>query len=288
MATDLRALPAFFNTDTDFRNWIIGLQAQFTAIGLVQTADTGQVNTSTVVKPSVITTAQGYDVWRFADALQATLPVFIKIEYGSGSAVDRPSLWFTVGTATNGAGTITGQVGTRKQCTGSGSKTAGATLNSYCSGSTSRLTLVTSVDPSSTAFTFAAVIERPKNSSGVDQSACIFTEFYSGTINAWTNQIIPPVGSIPGVVTFGPFPTIPIGQSVVGTAVALMPGLIVWGAIFFQSTLMYIHGDIGELVTFSCTMFGTAQTYMPMGDCMALSAPNMVGQNSSAIAIPWN
>ena len=55
-------------------------------------------------------TFAGYEIWRFNDAFQATKPVFIKIEYGVAAVVDRPSLRVTASSATNGAGTPSGQM----------------------------------------------------------------------------------------------------------------------------------------------------------------------------------
>jgi len=81
--------------------------------GWVQAAETGQVNWTTVTKPTVTNTAAGFEIWRMNDSLQATAPVFMKIEYGSGSNTAIPGLWITVGSATNGAGTLSGTMSTR-------------------------------------------------------------------------------------------------------------------------------------------------------------------------------
>lgn len=95
-------------TDAEFRALVSELQAKFAAVGLVQTADTGQINAVTVLKPTVINTAAGYDIWTFNDALQATAPVYIKVEYGVTNPSTIFGLWITVGTGSNGAGTLTG------------------------------------------------------------------------------------------------------------------------------------------------------------------------------------
>lgn len=98
--------------DTDFRAWGSELSAKLAAAGLVKTADTGQINWSTVTRPST-NTAGGYEIWRFDDALQGTAPIIIKIEYGTGSNAAYPQIWATVGTGSNGAGTLTGTVSAR-------------------------------------------------------------------------------------------------------------------------------------------------------------------------------
>ena len=77
-------------------------------IGLVQTSDTGQIDTATVTRPITAITA-GYETFRFNDSLQGIAPMFMKLEFGSGDNTPvTPAMWVTVGTGTDGAGTVTG------------------------------------------------------------------------------------------------------------------------------------------------------------------------------------
>jgi len=87
MATDTRNLPAFSNTDAEFRTWGSGIAAALQACGLVKTSDTGQIDWATVTRPGASHTAAGYEIYRFNDSLQATKPVLIKVEYGNGTAL---------------------------------------------------------------------------------------------------------------------------------------------------------------------------------------------------------
>jgi len=97
-------------TDAEFRAWGSATKAGLAAAGFVQTSDTGQIDWTTVLAPTVATTAQGYEIWSLNDAAQSTCPIFFKIEYGSGSTTPsaRPNIWITVGTGSNGSGTING------------------------------------------------------------------------------------------------------------------------------------------------------------------------------------
>lgn len=102
------------NSDANFRAWGSYLSARMAAVGLVQTADTGQINWTTVTAPSGVGVFQGYEIWRFADALQATAPVYIKIEYGEAPAsADGPSVRVQFGSGSNGSGTLTGTLSTQ-------------------------------------------------------------------------------------------------------------------------------------------------------------------------------
>jgi len=108
------ATPANFtnSSDANFRAWGSYLSARFAAVGLVNTTDTGQINWGTVTTPAGINTYQGYEIWRFNDALQASAPVFFKIQYGEGSAVDGPGVRVQFGSGSDGAGNLTGNLST--------------------------------------------------------------------------------------------------------------------------------------------------------------------------------
>ena len=95
------------DSDATFREWGLELNTKLAAAGLIQTADTGQVNWVTVTRPGT-NTEGGFEVWRMADVQQATAPVYFRIGYGTGSAATNPRLQVTVGTGTDGAGTLTG------------------------------------------------------------------------------------------------------------------------------------------------------------------------------------
>jgi hypothetical protein len=131
-------------TDVNFRAWGQRISQALITCGLVKTTDTGQIDWTTVTRGAgnVGENISGYEIFRFSDALQATHPVFIKIEYGNANAANSgplygpPVIYVTVGTATNGAGTLTGsRVSTRTRLLGMQS-TAGNSNNGVSSGTT--------------------------------------------------------------------------------------------------------------------------------------------------------
>lgn len=284
MATDTRSLPAFLSNDADFRSWGSGIAAQLLAMGLVQTADTGQINWTTVNRPGT-STAAGYEIWRFADSLQGTAPVFIKVEYGIAGVADRPSLWFTVGTGSNGSGTINGVVGTRCQI-GAASKTAGVTLTSYCSGTTSRLCLVNNYDTSG-SFCLAALISRTVNpATGAETADGILTWFASSQNNG-NFQIVPFTGS---AFAQGIAPTLGLApqKTASGSNVALCPWLAFIGTPFvFLCALGYKNVDIGATGTFTITYLGATHTYMALGTIISASQLAQNDTTGQAFAMLW-
>lgn len=78
--------------------------------GLVQTTDTGQMNFATVTVGGASSNTRGYTIYRFNDALQATSPIFIKVEWGVGATTGRMRALISMGTGSNGSGTLTGPV----------------------------------------------------------------------------------------------------------------------------------------------------------------------------------
>jgi len=271
MATDLRSLPAFLADTATFRTWSQGIDAQLRACGLVLTADTGQVDLTTAVLPAANAYA-GYKIYRFADALQATKSVFIKLEFGVGSPTDKPQLRFQSGTGTNGAGTLTGNVvpASPTVLATAASKTAGITLPSYCSGDGSRVALVTNLDNASGNFRLFMLIDRARNADGSGNGGAYF--YYVGG-SAVNMCVVPFTGTPPSSTnSTGSIPLLQLQSSGMmsqaGSEAALFPVFAVWGRPYPLLAFMgYAAVDIGELVAFSAAAWlGAARTFMPLGD----------------------
>ena len=101
MALSITCTSVDHTTTAGFRVWGLEFHAQLAACGLVQTADTGQINWATVTLPASSVFA-GSEVWRFTDTLQSTVPVFLIFTFGS-SPNGYPSIKLTVCGSTNGA-----------------------------------------------------------------------------------------------------------------------------------------------------------------------------------------
>lgn len=137
MTTSIVAGSTQNDTDAHFQAWVQEVYtALVTTCGLTQTADTGQMAVPCATAHPAAVGSVGYYIFAFNDTLQGTAPIYVKLEfgagYGTGTATD-PQMWITVGTSTDGAGTIGGVVTTRVPC-GSGNYTGSATNYSsyYC------------------------------------------------------------------------------------------------------------------------------------------------------------
>lgn len=250
------------NSDAAFRTWGSAYASKFASMGLVQTADTGQINWATVTVAAGANTAQGYEIWRFADTMQATAPIFIKIEYGSGAAAANGALWFTLGNGSNGAGTLTGVLSTRQQVQTTATATA---IAHYWSGDTNRMTFAAVGASAATSSSFS--VERTVDSTGaVTSEGALMT--YRGTSacgqQAWNQQTGPYTatwetslgGFGPSLAPFGAY----------GTQVAIYPIYHTKG-IFLQPGLNIFAYD-GQVMTgnstISFTVYGATHTYMTL------------------------
>lgn len=99
-----------FTTTAKLNAWALALSTAVKAVGLTQTTDTGQVTWGSVAHPGTTNTKVGYEVYSFNDSSQSANPIFFRIDYGTGASTSgaNPNTWLTVGTGSNGSGTITG------------------------------------------------------------------------------------------------------------------------------------------------------------------------------------
>ena len=141
------------------------------AVGLVQTADTGQINFGTANPGNNATHSAGYAIYRFNDSFQASYPCFIRVDFGtdqSGLTYYGVGIWLTMATSTDGAGTL----GAIK------SPTIYVNIQWYnetnavgaSSGTPSRLTLVSRYNQTGANGVSAVSFERIQDTTGVDTS----------------------------------------------------------------------------------------------------------------------
>ena len=102
-------------SDALFREYGQELENKLVEAGLVKTSDTGQIDWTTATRSSINTLTAGYLILRFNDTMQATAPIYLRIDFGTGSSSNFPRIALTVGTGTDGSGTITGDAKTSQR-----------------------------------------------------------------------------------------------------------------------------------------------------------------------------
>ncbi len=269
MATATSSAFLFNNSsDANFRAWAQWIHDRLIAWGWTVTADTGQINLATVVAPAAANTSKGYEIWIMGDALQATNPVFLKLEYGSRAAAATPSVWLTVGTGSNGSGTITNG-GTRTQIGTSNTPTAGGINHMYGSGSTNRMAFSLGVEDTAACVFFG--IERTKDATGADSTEGVVmygigANSASGDVGF--SQAIPFSGTIPGVEPklSGDFPS-NTGQTtgIFGADVytySIKP-MMFYPRNPIMGYVVWFTGDFTNEVSITLDIYGASRTYMP-------------------------
>ncbi len=273
MTTSAPTLTLNNTTDAFFRAWGSGISAALAAIGLVQTADTGQINWSTVTRPLADLTAQGYEIWRFNDALQSTRPIFIKIEYGAGAATGTAvsaALWITVGTSSNGAGTITGPAIAARRLIGCNTSVAHSVVTVQCffASNGGYLTLV--MPHTTTGFALVLSIARTCDANGADNSDAIQVMSYNnqpGPVVTQTNEAFNFLaGTALGSVAYTVFavPAGHFGTASVGADTYFFPRVLNIPKQEYDNGLMgAFTADVVDLTPVTVPNNGSNHVYLP-------------------------
>lgn len=107
MATGSRTATWAISGNANWQAWCDAIYNTLIDAGWVQTSDTGQRAVPAADAYPVANTFT-YWVFRLNDAAQATAPVYLKFEVAIGNSSTLARFQITVGTATNGAGTLNG------------------------------------------------------------------------------------------------------------------------------------------------------------------------------------
>jgi hypothetical protein len=143
----------------------------WTGVGL-----SGLRATPVAIRPTSANQSAGFQMFRLDDALQATAPCFVKVEYGTGGQATWPGLFLTVGTSVDGAGNLTGvSLSERRQLSCNGN----VTTAQKCAVSGANNRFAAALFYNSTTFLWFA-LERSKNAAGADTGEALVLAGQSG------------------------------------------------------------------------------------------------------------
>jgi hypothetical protein len=174
------------STDAAFRAWTLALHNAIAAI-LTFVTQTGEIDFTTVLKPSANNQDRGFRCYRFSDANQATYPVFIRIDFGSGGTGtgNAPAIAVRIGQALDGSGNLSVPLGGNLMTSerSSPDKVSSATVfTSRISGDGGRLTMdlfhgftTTSEKP------WFVNVERTPDTSGVYEDKAVGLDMLGGS-----------------------------------------------------------------------------------------------------------
>lgn len=276
-------------TDTNFRTWGKFISDSLTSFGLTKTADSGQIDWNTTLKPAQGTVA-GYEIRQFTDSLQSTTPLVFKIEYGTDSSTTlRPQLWFTFGKGSNGTGGIT-NILVNRIAIGAGSSSTTTTYPCNLSGSANRLTMAMWFTFPGNGFFMS--LERTKDVSGNDSSdGAMLTLVGSGaTVTIRINQFIPYSGVVPNSQDLGVHLPLGVTSGVDGADVNYYPN-------FFYRNGTPLNPGITHFAYFSpdatpynqapVPVYGVNRNYFFVGNNSPLNTFTRGGTTGLSIGMLW-
>lgn len=281
MATLATSILYDSSSDANFRSWGSAFNAIVTVGGFwAQTADTGQINWTTVLHPAGANTFQGFEIYKSQDSLSTTFPIFMRIDYGAGSGTPlNAAIKITFGTGTNGAGTLTGNVSSIMTISSATAGQGATPISVFSSGGGSRFAMLLWDGPFSNIESLVA-IERSLDASGAYTSG-YFTYLIIGPGVSFAQQSIlnPASGSTFTSLT-GAFTIFMGGTSAAsGSNATWFPIFPFVGFADNNLTVLGFmkSGDAVEGSNLTITIYGTAHNYIfssraPIGAGTGLSS----------------
>ena len=239
--------------------------------GWLNTGDTGQTAPASFPAVTAANQKVGYRCYKMNDALQATAPVFMRLDFGGGGGGvgNALSIWVTIGTGSDGAGNITGVCFNNVQIQNPSNNGAIAT-NSYGSADPSRVQMALFVQTTNVQqLIFIISIERSKDASGNDTGDAILISYIQGGSTggvSYSNYIVLAGGAQPATeqgITFICSSNNPTASCVPGDVgvgvmihfkgVSQQPGI---------GLLAALTNDVSAEGTFNATIYGVTHTYL--------------------------
>ena len=276
MATRFATLIRDSGSTTNLRAW-----AQFvedtlvTTGGWVVTTDTGQTAPGSLVGTATANAKQGFRIYRMNDSLQATAPVFMRIDFGTGGSGAIAAFWVTIGTGSDGAGNITGFLwngGASAAATvlNSAGGSISGLLNSYGSAANNRVSLglfVSNVNTYHLVFT----LERTKDATGADTSSGLLAVYIGNLGGTGVVDASRYIRCTPGAQATAETglsyaltmqnPTQSFGGFIGAAAVIHFRGIAQQPG---TNVMIVNQADVGPEGSFSMSLYGATRTYQQL------------------------
>ena len=291
MATDFRYIRACPTNLAEFNEWGAAISTQIGAC-LPRATGSGQINwtTNTVYASGDV----GYEVYRFDDSLQATNPVYVRVDYGKYDSPTAARLVFTIGNKIDSFGNV-------NKLPGSGIVSArslrGKNVGNYfffpscCSAGSGYFHFANSLYSPDITIPIFCFLDRTRDENGNITSDGMLLYAGSGGNTSYAQQFLPDVGTETNFATNNTVlifdnPSFGYEMAVHGRHVLMGTPQAFWGRSFFGTMLAYhpSHGP-GEMVPFTVDCMGTDHTYLPLGAAL-LNNNNALGDQAT-MAMRW-
>lgn len=294
MSTSVFSTTLDHSSNAGFQAWATELIVQLLAVNtgqLTQTADTGQLANPVVAARPSTNTAAGYWILKWDDG--SSTPLYFKVEVGTAvGGATQPAIWMTVGTGSNGSGTLTGALTTRTICTQGIAPTSTVTnYTSYLCCATGGFSLLwKSLSNTSTrAMGFFSTVRSINDSGAVNNDG--YVNYLSSSGSVITAQCVNLSNSVVFSTTAGIFCLVPY----------ILTSTVVGGnAQYFRHFAAYpLARPLGHIVSVLNTEFGigtsfagesgsiTDHTFLSVGLSNGSAAGAAGGSSAQCLAILW-
>jgi len=255
------------------------------ASGTVTVALTTQANethagsgTTTALAAPPGTGAYVYEIWKTSDSVG--FPVFLKVEYGThSSTANTPSIAMTIGTGSNGAGTL---LNPSSRFGADNVQSNSATLYAcHFSGDAGRFSMMMWHGQGNLSFIYVFSLERSYDNTGTATGSYYTINMYSANLTG-KNQTLFPSGAITVAETGGWCVAIPKTATTgnLGSTTHVSPTFPMVGGIGNPGTnIMVFRGtDFSDNQIVFISIYGVQQTYITF-------ASNNANVTSTAVTV---
>jgi hypothetical protein len=282
MATQQLQLVCDSSTLANFKAWAQPISNWFRTAGYIDTGDSGQLNGAGNNGWASVSVVPGsavfyYEMFKTSDAYTQ---FFVKVEYGNVTGTNCPSIRLSLGTGSNGSGTLTGYFTSALVCNLTNFTPPSTTTQyecNFCYGAGSMIAVMMWRNGTGNSQQIFA-IERSLDSNGnyTNGYVTLFVGGYHVSVPFVQQTLVFGVGAVQLFSGSG------TSQGRSGLFTRAVPQAVVTsstfnGSIGFDTSTPYVGKwdspctvigsaaptDIAEGVTFTVTLYGNTRTYMP-------------------------
>lgn len=246
-------------TDAEWRAQAQLVHDTVVGAGLVQTADTGQLDIATTARPTLASEMKGYRIYKWTDPLDGE-EIFLKLEFGNSATAGRFGMASTFGLGSDGAGNLT--QATTRLANLVGNATTGGTLYGCSSSGGFWVSM-----PNGTTSSWILGAMRPRDSAaGSPASQLIVIESFSSGFQGYVWNPATLTWSVP--TQFGGM-FISLGSAIHpggnATDVSMAPGLFYEsGFLRYVDVVVADPDDVTHAVPFTIDMPEGTRTFFPI------------------------
>lgn len=252
--------------------WLNAVNDLVIAAGLTATTDTGQLDLTTAPTTFGSNASFGYRVYKFPDTLQATAPIFLRLDFYNDSAA-KSMVVATVSAAADGAGNLASpNLVTSTNLMG----TYQASIHSYACYVDGTFSLVLGYAFSASATVsncvLSLVIDRARDATGTALAAGFLVESFQQPLASGT-QSRSLYGAASPATSLAFTPALVPNNNAVSTSEGANVNvfrhyMMVPGVRPSLGCLTYVASEFGALTPFTATVLGSSHTWLPMGVAM--------------------